>query len=210
MSYNPDYSPKPVSGTIVGISCICILAALPLIGLTVLSKPAHPAARGTQITWYMTGFAALVLLSSHITPLVTAIRLLLGKSPSQRWNVDSENAQDLGPVAFALQGLTLIFEIAVCRAIFYATLPLGGTRVKRWTFIILDMFSFGALLGTFVGALAGTQEYKSGMCYSKCTYVFLQPISLFDLMPEYACPHLVRREKSRKSYPVNVVDRYEI
>jgi len=205
MSGNPDYSPKPVSGAIIGISCTCILAALPLIGLTVVSKPAHPAARATRIAWYLTGFAALVLLSSHITPLVTAIRLFLDKEPAN----PIDDPQDLGPVAFALQGLTLIFEIAACRAVFYATLPLGATRARKWTFIILDLFSFGVLLGTFIGALVGTEDYHSGMCGNQCTYVVLQPTSSFTLMTDYVCPYLVRREKLRESYLVTAVTSHE-
>ena len=125
----------------------------------------------------LTGLAALILLSSHIVPLVVAVCFI--RSPKM---VTGSEGSDFGPVAFALMGLTLIFEIAACRSIFYATLPLGVTRAKKWTFIILDVLSFGALVGTFIGALVGTADYETGMCGNSCTYASVYLILPFNLI----------------------------
>ena len=53
MSYYTDYSPEPVTRTIIAVSCISIVGALPLIGLSLVAKPAHLATRGTRIAWYL-------------------------------------------------------------------------------------------------------------------------------------------------------------
>jgi len=177
MSYYTDYSPEPVTRTIIAVSCISIVGVLPLIGLSLVAKPAHLATRGTRVAWYLTGLAALILLSSHIVPLVVAVWFI--RSPKM---VTGSEGSDFGPVAFALMGLTLIFEIAACRSIFYATLPLGVTRAKKWTFIILDVLSFGALVGTFIGALVGTADYETGMCGNSCMYASVYLILPFNLI----------------------------
>jgi len=78
---------------------------------------------------------------------------------------------DLGPVTFALQGLTLIFEIAACKSLFYATVPLSSKLWEKRRLIILDWISFILLVGSFVGSLAVTAGYKTGMCYGPCKCV---------------------------------------
>ena len=155
-----------VSGTIIGVSCVCILGALPLVGLSVVAKPAHPATRGTLIAWYLTVLATLILISSHIPPLVMAIRHFVDRKPLPAFVDDL----DLGPVTFALQGLTIIFEIATCRILFYVTTPLKSKQWKR-RLIIVDSVSFILLVGSFIGSLAITAGYKTGMCYGPCRCV---------------------------------------
>jgi len=156
-----------VPGTIIGISSICILSALPLIGFSVVAKPAHPATRGTRIAWYLTVFATLILLSSHIPPLVTAIQHFVDRKPMPAF-VDG---LDLGPVTFALQGLTIILEIAACRILFYVTTPLRSKQWEKRRLVIVDSVSFILLVGSFIGSLAVTAGYKTGMCYGPCKCV---------------------------------------
>ena len=167
MSYDSGYDAEAVPGTTIGISSICILSALPLIGFSIVAKPAHPATRGTRIAWYLTALATLILISSHIPPLVMAIRHFVDRKPVPAF-VDG---LDLGPVTFALQGLTLIFEIAACKSLFYATVPLSSKLWEKRRLIILDWISFILLVGSFVGSLAVTAGYKTGMCYGPCKCV---------------------------------------
>ena len=188
-----EYGEVPVTSAIVATSSVSILGALLLLGLSVVAKPAHPATRGTRIAWYLTGFAALVLLSSHIPPLVAAIRAFVDRDALR---IANHRGIDLGTVTFALQGLTLIFEIVACRSIFYATLPMSVTRRKKRTFIILDMFSFGALVGTFIGALAGTVDNEDrgiGLCGYRCQYAFFCLIPWFMSMTNCVHACQVRR-----------------